>query len=492
LQSFGESGNTNFEVYVPATSLAISATTPTAYSDSPPYAPQYSYQSYYSEYAYAGNVSAGWYVQMFDSTGTTFISEVALNGASTYRTSTATNNYYQAYTYTSGYPYYEESYSWNSVSNSNTAYYQGNIPFGPKAGQIAIPSPGIYKFRLVLKVSAQSAGISDFTGGTSTYYTTTATANHTTTGDITFQFSPNVNKTEITNGGIQVLSNKDAYVKFIRLEPNSYSASETLAWVIGAKTSLQAYGVYPAYYEQTALVVTGKVSVSSKGENTLGITDYDTGTSQYISLTIGGKYSDTTLANQSRVFTLSNIYPYQDDKYDLGAASYRWRDIFTNGAVTVTSDRTRKFEIQTAQLGLDFINKLQPVSYRMITGSMVYQSPWPNFVDKVLQPGETDDTGIVLKEQKIIKVPNPEHPPLIEVIPGKRTHYGLIAQDVKQTLDEIGVSTTDFAGYVAGDVENDETLGLRYEEFISPMIKAIQELSSKVNQLELIISGSFS
>jgi hypothetical protein len=126
----------------------------------------------------------------------------------------------------------------------------------------------------------------------------------------------------------------------------------------------------------------------------------------------------------------------------------------------------------------------------MITGSMVYQSPWPNFVDKVLQAGDIDDTGIVLKEEKIIKVPNPEFPPLIEVIPGKRTHYGLIAQDVKQTLDEIGIPTKDFAGYVAGDVENDEVLGLRYEEFISPMIKAIQELSQKVNNLEAQISGS--
>ena len=430
---------------------------------------------------------------MFNSTGTTFISEVAISGASTYRTGTATNNYYQAQTSYSGFPSYTETYYWNYVSYTSTAYYQGNIPFGPKAGQMVIPAVGTYQFRLVLKVTAGSAAVVNFTGGTSTYYATTSTSNHSSTGDITFQFSPNVNKTEITNGGIQVLSNKDAFVKFVRLDPSAYSSSETIAYVIGAKTRLQAYGTYPGYYSEQALDITGRISVSSQGGgNTLGNSDFDTGTSAYTSLTIGGKYSDTVLARQTKVETLSNIYPYQDDKYDLGGSSYRWRDIFTNGAVTTTSDRTRKFEIQTSQLGLDFINKLQPVSYRMITGSMVYQSPWPNFVDKVLQPGDTDDMGIILKEEKTIKVPNPEFPPLIEVIPGKRTHYGLIAQDVKQTLDEIGIPTKDFAGYVAGDVENDETLGLRYEEFISPMIKAIQELSSKVNQLELIISGSFS
>jgi hypothetical protein len=31
---------------------------------------------------------------------------------------------------------------------------------------------------------------------------------------------------------------------------------------------------------------------------------------------------------------------------------------------------------------------------------------------------------------------------------------------------------------------------LRYEEFISPIVKAIQELSSKVNRLEAEISSS--
>jgi hypothetical protein len=66
----------------------------------------------------------------------------------------------------------------------------------------------------------------------------------------------------------------------------------------------------------------------------------------------------------------------------------------------------------------------------------------------------------------------------------------LIAQDVKQTLDDMGLSTIDFAGFVAGDVQNNTELGLRYEEFISPMIKAIQQLYEKVNQLEAHISGS--
>jgi hypothetical protein len=54
----------------------------------------------------------------------------------------------------------------------------------------------------------------------------------------------------------------------------------------------------------------------------------------------------------------------------------------------------------------------------------------------------------------------------------------------------MGLSTNDFAGYIEGDLENHSDLGLRYEEFMAPMIKAIQELSSKVNRLEAEISSS--
>ena len=37
-----------------------------------------------------------------------------------------------------------------------------------------------------------------------------------------------------------------------------------------------------------------------------------------------------------------------------------------------------------------------------------------------------------------------------------RTHYGLIAQDVKETLDSISKSTENFAGYIEAEVEVDE------------------------------------
>ena len=150
------------------------------------------------------------------------------------------------------------------------------------------------------------------------------------------------------------------------------------------------------------------------------------------------------------------IIPKDDNSHDLGAGDKRWDDVFaTNGTIN-TSDRNEKNTIVDSDLGLSFINKLKPVSYKF--------------------NGNT------------------------------RTHYGLIAQDIETVLSDISKSTTDFAGFIKAEVSDvlyteDEPLptgknvgdvktpgttnyGLRYAEFIAPLVKAVQELSDKVAALE--------
>lgn len=71
-----------------------------------------------------------------------------------------------------------------------------------------------------------------------------------------------------------------------------------------------------------------------------------------------------------------------------------------------------------------------------------------------------------------------------------RTHTGLIAQEVEETLYDIGLSEKDFAGLckdkkVVDDKETDEYLyGLRYEEFISPLIKMVQMQQKEIEELK--------
>jgi hypothetical protein len=174
--------------------------------------------------------------------------------------------------------------------------------------------------------------------------------------------------------------------------------------------------------------------------------------------------TSTTGVNSNWYPLSSNLYSLGKDTSDGGTARY-WKNIFSNGTVyaasviatgnmyintstVVTSDQNLKTDIQPSSLGLSFINLLEPVSYKFITGGINYS---------------TDEDG------NSIETP----------VPGLRTHYGLIAQQVKEVLDNSGVE--DFGGWV--ELE-DSTQGLRYEEFISPLIKAIQELTERVAQLE--------
>jgi hypothetical protein len=138
----------------------------------------------------------------------------------------------------------------------------------------------------------------------------------------------------------------------------------------------------------------------------------------------------------------------------IGGVTYSWKNVYTQNAVTVTSDERTKTDIQPSSLGLNFINDLNPVSYKFKVGS-----------NKV----ELDEDG----NDKIIQ------------IPGERVHFGLIAQQVKTALPE----DQDFGGWVLADKDDpDSSQFLRYEEFISPMIKAIQELAQEVNTLKNRIS----
>jgi len=149
----------------------------------------------------------------------------------------------------------------------------------------------------------------------------------------------------------------------------------------------------------------------------------------------------------------SNFYPYFTNTSYCGLAAYAWEGIRSHTAVVVTSDERTKNSITESNLGLDFINLLNPVSYKYNIGS-----------NKLIYDEDGQITGA-------------------EPRPGNRIHYGLIAQEVKQSLDALNIE--DFGGWILDDLEDsDSPQALRYEEFISPLIKAVQELSNKVKALE--------
>ena len=72
---------------------------------------------------------------------------------------------------------------------------------------------------------------------------------------------------------------------------------------------------------------------------------------------------------------------------------------------------------------------------------------------------------------------------------GTRTHYGLVAQDVETVITGLGKTLNDFAGVIKADISEEKNgsehrYGLRYDEMLAPVIKAIQELEARLAALE--------
>ena len=114
---------------------------------------------------------------------------------------------------------------------------------------------------------------------------------------------------------------------------------------------------------------------------------------------------------------------------------------YAYNALQMRSDVRDKTDIADTGLGLDFINQLRPVDYRY------------DFRDKY-EDGKPDGSKA-----------------------GKRFHHGFIAQ-------EVSAIDYDFGGYQDHKINGGEdVLSIGYDEFIAPLVKAVQELSAKVNEL---------
>jgi len=178
--------------------------------------------------------------------------------------------------------------------------------------------------------------------------------------------------------------------------------------------------------------------------------------------------ASTSSVDRSAVDNAGNFKPLTDNAYTCGASGLRWSAIWAANGTIQTSDVRTKTDIEDAALGLDFVNSLRPVSYRWISGGtevdrQVYRDADGN------ECGQDTDGAIpseILTRDR----------------PGARRHWGLIAQEVKSACDAAGV---DFGGWVLSDAADPESQqALRYDQFVSPLIKAVQELTARVQALE--------
>jgi hypothetical protein len=224
------------------------------------------------------------------------------------------------------------------------------------------------------------------------------------------------------------------------------------------------------------------------------------------------------------------LRPWTNNAVDIGTASLRVKDIYLTNAPNVSSDERNKTDILDSDLGLEFIQGLRPVSYTVITSANTNTAgtPTTETVEVPVMRLEEYESVDIVDGVAVLTVGTREVPvydslpvvddngdpvyllnddgtpttiqrtylqartetitrdvPALEAgtTAGTRTHYGLIAQEVKEALDTLLVPS--FAGWGLADPGDAEsTQHLRYDEFIGPLIKAVQELATRVTALE--------
>lgn len=225
--------------------------------------------------------------------------------------------------------------------------------------------------------------------------------------------------------------------------------------VLGRGSSTATYVTADAYGSASFLINSSVRHVIGASEDTFYNKAHFSGTS-YPQIYGNGTYLIFGYGN-SQSIQLDNskrFMPTADNSYTLGYSGYRWKQIYAAAGSISTSDRNAKKDItELDNQSYDFVMGLKPSKYRFIENE------------------------------------------------SNRIHYGLIAQDVEEVLGNLGIATSDFAGFVKSPkVQVDESTrketvidgeyeyGLRYEEFIAPIIKVLQMQDKKIKNLDNMVT----
>lgn len=202
------------------------------------------------------------------------------------------------------------------------------------------------------------------------------------------------------------------------------------------------------------------------------ISSSEGGEAHSLMISVEGNFNDALYIGENYALASGyySIYCF-NGYYYLGSPRHPFKALYANTGTIQTSDREKKKDIKEFddKFVEDFIMGLIPVSYML----------------------KENDSG--------------------------RTHYGLIAQDVEELMDRLEMDSKDFAGFIKSPkyettteeievenevedengekkivkekrqnkkatlIENEYEYALRYEEFISPIIKMLQILNNKLD-----------
>ena len=157
---------------------------------------------------------------------------------------------------------------------------------------------------------------------------------------------------------------------------------------------------------------------------------------------------------------------------------------YVYGTVQNRSDLRDKSDVRDTILGLEFIKSLRPVDYKWDmrcdykTAPPVAPKPVDkNATDKEIEAHKIADkkySELMAKWLTSVKNENLKNDGSKK---RSRYHHGLIAQDVEAVIKKSGV---DFGGFQDHKKSGgDDVMSIGYDEFVAPLIKAVQELAAQ-------------
>jgi hypothetical protein len=213
--------------------------------------------------------------------------------------------------------------------------------------------------------------------------------------------------------------------------------------------------------ENAAIGESALISNTTGSYNTaignLALTDNTTGsynTAVGFGAGVSGSLTNATAIGSSAMATSS----YQVRIGDTDVTSIGGYAAWTNFA-----DGRAKKNVRTGVPGLAFINRLQPVTFNLDLDA----------IDGLLNIDKTKKYGRDTLNQALIDIDKKARE-----AKEKQVQTGFIAQDVEKIAKSIGYN---FSGV---DVDETGIYGLRYAEFVVPLVKAVQELSEQNDRLQ--------
>ena len=247
----------------------------------------------------------------------------------------------------------------------------------------------------------------------------------------------------VTTGGENTLMGRSAGAGITIGSYNVAIGSEALDAVV-VERQCTAVGTYALTNHRTS-----SSSVNDTGNTAVGYAAGDLITTGSGNVIIGAATDPSGNNGENQIVIGNTFNGNGDNKVNFGSGlGYIWNSYTQNATWTQVSDERTKKNIETDTLGLDFINELRPVTFNWRKNAELDSTFKESLLNKHI---DKDDSATI---------------------------HGLIAQEVKAAMDKVGNST--FNGWE----DTVDGQAVSREMFITPLIKAVQELSAKVKALE--------